>query len=67
MALPQGDFVKSSYSSAGGACVEAGVFSGEVRVRDSKVFATGPVLALSPEVWEGFVASALELSEAIKV
>jgi uncharacterized protein DUF397 len=49
---------KSSYSGAeGGDCVEVAAATGTVYVRDSKDV-SGPLLAVSPEAWAGFVASA---------
>ncbi|WP_069815458.1 DUF397 domain-containing protein [Streptomyces sp. TP-A0874] len=48
---------KSSYSGAeGGECVEVAATSNTVLVRDSKQVA-GPVLAVGPQAWAGFVAS----------
>jgi len=49
---------KSSYSGAeGGECVEVATGLGSVHIRDSKVMA-GPVLAVTPEAWAGFVGLA---------
>ncbi|MGW1159540.1 DUF397 domain-containing protein [Streptomyces sp. NPDC002513] len=49
---------KSSYSGAeGGDCVEVAAGTAVVHVRDSKAVA-GPVLAVSPEAWAGFVGLA---------
>ena len=49
---------KSSYSGAeGGDCVEIARGTSAVHVRDSKD-AAGPVLTVSREAWDGFVASA---------
>ncbi|MBZ6230368.1 DUF397 domain-containing protein [Streptomyces olivaceus] len=46
------DFVKSSYSSGSGECVEAAVnVPGVVAVRDSKAPVGGPVLRLAPHAW----------------
>ena len=48
---------KSTYSTAEGNCIEvASNPVGTVAVRDSKN-PSGPVLALSPEDWQTFVAS----------
>ncbi|MBW5483379.1 DUF397 domain-containing protein [Streptomyces bambusae] len=50
---------KSSYSSGeGGECVEVATCPATVHVRDSKVPA-GPQLAVSPEAWSAFLASAV--------
>ncbi|MFI6700100.1 DUF397 domain-containing protein [Streptomyces sp. NPDC050509] len=47
-------FTKSSYSNPSGECVEvARNIPGTVAVRDSKAPA-GPLLQLSPEVWDAF-------------
>ncbi|WP_455360851.1 DUF397 domain-containing protein [Streptomyces sp. SYSU K21746] len=49
-------FVKSSYSSAGGECVEvAANVPGTVAVRDSKD-PGGPMLRFTPEAWGAFRA-----------
>jgi hypothetical protein len=49
---------KSSYSGAeGGDCVEVATGTGVVHVRDSKTVA-GPLIAVSPETWAGFVVLA---------
>jgi hypothetical protein len=51
-------WIKSSYSGAeGGQCVEVAAATSTVYVRDSKDV-SGPLLAVSPEAWAGFVASA---------
>jgi len=49
---------KSSYSTGnGGECVEVATSGAVIRVRDSKDVA-GPVLTVTPEAWDGFVAMA---------
>ncbi|MFF4821988.1 DUF397 domain-containing protein [Streptomyces sp. NPDC001312] len=52
---------KSSYSSSseGDSCVEVAITPGTVHVRDSK-HVEGPRLALTPDVWKGFVGYASE-------
>ncbi|MEW2566911.1 DUF397 domain-containing protein [Streptomyces sp. NPDC047070] len=51
------DFVKSSYSTASGECVEvARNVPGTVAVRDSKT-PDGPILHLSPTAWAEFIAA----------
>jgi len=56
--VPKSAWFKSSYSTGnGGECVEVAAASGAVHVRDSKVVA-GPVLAVTPEAWAGFVGLA---------
>ncbi|MGW2260612.1 DUF397 domain-containing protein [Streptomyces sp. NPDC001780] len=53
-------FVKSSYSTSGGECVEIALnVPGVVAVRDSKASA-GPVLRLAPAAWAACVATARE-------
>ncbi|MGC4947440.1 DUF397 domain-containing protein [Streptomyces sp. DT224] len=55
--MPHFEFVKSSYSSGNGECVEvARNVTGTVAVRDSKR-AAGPVLVLAPTAWDAFRAS----------
>ncbi|WP_406286105.1 DUF397 domain-containing protein [Streptomyces sp. NBC_00209] len=52
--MPRFEFVKSSYSSGNGECVEvARNVPGTVAVRDSKR-AAGPVLVLNPTAWAAF-------------
>ncbi|MGC9376358.1 DUF397 domain-containing protein [Streptomyces sp. MH13] len=52
------DFVKSSYSSGSGECVEVALDVAEtVAVRDSKDSGDGPILRLGPEAWGRFTAS----------
>lgn len=52
--MPSFEFVKSSYSSGNGECVEvARNIPGTVAVRDSKAPA-GPVLRLAPGAWVAF-------------
>ncbi|MER6114568.1 DUF397 domain-containing protein [Streptomyces sp. NPDC001743] len=54
--MPHFEFVKSSYSSGNGECVEvARNIPGTVAVRDSKSPA-GPVLLLAPAAWDAFQA-----------
>ncbi|MFB6777980.1 DUF397 domain-containing protein [Streptomyces sp. NPDC056352] len=51
---------KSTYSGGDGdSCVEVATSPDTVHVRDSKV-EEGPRLALSPAVWTGFVAYAVQ-------
>ncbi|MEU4979258.1 DUF397 domain-containing protein [Streptomyces sp. NPDC021969] len=51
------DFVKSSYSSGSGECVEVALnVPGTVAVRDSKDAADGPILRLAPQAWARFAA-----------
>ncbi|WP_406138014.1 DUF397 domain-containing protein [Streptomyces sp. NBC_01089] len=48
------DFVKSSYSSGNGECVEVALnVPNTVAVRDSKDTA-GPVIRLAPAAWDAF-------------
>lgn len=55
--MPEFDFVKSSYSTSGGECIEvAGNVPDTIAVRDSKDPA-GPILRLTPEAWAHFTAS----------
>ncbi|MEW1721254.1 DUF397 domain-containing protein [Streptomyces sp. NPDC093109] len=50
-------FVKSSYSTSGGECVEfADNIPGTVAVRDSKD-QSGPILRLAPDAWRAFSAA----------
>ncbi|WP_328560513.1 DUF397 domain-containing protein [Streptomyces coelicoflavus] len=52
------DFVKSSYSSGSGECVEVALnVLGIVAVRDSKDAADGPILRLAPQAWARFAGS----------
>jgi hypothetical protein len=56
------DFVKSSYSNAGGECVEVARNNPDtVAVRDSKD-PDGPILRLTPEAWACFTASCARLT-----
>ncbi|MEV8018410.1 DUF397 domain-containing protein [Streptomyces sp. NPDC086554] len=59
MAIQQGatnTWVKSSYSTGNGACVEVkSPLSTAISVRDSKV-TEGPVLAFPTESWSAFVS-----------
>ena len=51
------DFVKSSYSSGSGECVEvARNIPGTIAIRDSKT-PTGPILRLTPTTWTKFTAA----------
>ncbi|MFJ8539179.1 DUF397 domain-containing protein [Streptomyces sp. NPDC093591] len=53
--MPNFEFVKSSYSSGNGECVEvARNIAGAVAVRDSKD-ADGPILQLTPGSWTAFL------------
>ncbi|MDT0612783.1 DUF397 domain-containing protein [Streptomyces lancefieldiae] len=52
------EFVKSSYSSGSGECVEvARNIPRTVVVRDSKGPGGGPILRLAPQAWAAFVSS----------
>ncbi|MFJ1897003.1 MULTISPECIES: DUF397 domain-containing protein [unclassified Streptomyces] len=52
--MPHFEFVKSSYSSGNGECVEvARNIPHTVAVRDSKRL-DGPVLLLAPAAWDAF-------------
>lgn len=52
--MPHFEFVKSSYSSGNGECVEvARNIPHAVAVRDSKQL-DGPVLLLAPAAWDAF-------------
>lgn len=54
--MPHFEFVKSSYSSGNGECVEvARNIPHTVAVRDSKIPA-GPVLLVTPAAWDTFQA-----------
>ncbi|MFE3145358.1 MULTISPECIES: DUF397 domain-containing protein [unclassified Streptomyces] len=54
--MPHFEFVKSSYSSGNGECVEvARNLSHTVAVRDSKR-PDGPLLVLAPTAWDTFTA-----------
>lgn len=44
----------SSYSAANTQCVEVAVLPGRRLVRDSKLAAASPVLAVSPAAWSAF-------------
>ncbi|TGB00855.1 DUF397 domain-containing protein [Streptomyces sp. MZ04] len=59
MAIHQGatnSWIKSSYSTGNGACVEVkSPLSSAISVRDSKV-TEGPVLAFPTESWNAFVS-----------
>ncbi|MGH3932462.1 MAG: DUF397 domain-containing protein [Pseudonocardiaceae bacterium] len=46
----------SSYSSGSAQCVEVAFLPGHRLVRDSKLGATSPVLAVSPTEWSTFTA-----------
>ncbi|MFH8463701.1 DUF397 domain-containing protein [Streptomyces sp. NPDC017991] len=55
--MPESNFIKSSYSSSGGECVEVALNTPHtVAVRDSKT-PDGPILHLSPAAWAGFIAA----------
>ncbi|MET8830584.1 DUF397 domain-containing protein [Streptomyces sp. NPDC004610] len=47
-------WIKSSYSSGEGECVEVAGLPGAIAARDSKN-PTGPVLVFSREDWAGFI------------
>jgi hypothetical protein len=50
-------WIKSSYSSGQGNCVEAGTLpDGGVAVRDSKDHGAGPVLGFTRAEWDAFRA-----------
>jgi hypothetical protein len=52
--MPEFNFVRSSYSSSGGECVEvARNILHAVAVRDSKT-SDGPILRFSPKAWNKF-------------
>ncbi|MYQ87754.1 MULTISPECIES: DUF397 domain-containing protein [unclassified Streptomyces] len=54
--MPHFEFVKSSYSSGNGECVEvARNIPRTVAVRDSKR-PDGPLLVLAPAAWDSFAA-----------
>jgi hypothetical protein len=54
--VPHFEFVKSSFSSGNGECVEvARNLPRTVAVRDSKRLG-GPVLTLTPTAWDAFTA-----------
>ncbi|MFI5724118.1 DUF397 domain-containing protein [Streptomyces cyaneofuscatus] len=54
--MPHFEFVKSSYSSGNGECVEvARNIPRTVAVRDSKC-PDGPVVTLAPAAWDAFTA-----------
>ncbi|MBV2356039.1 DUF397 domain-containing protein [Streptomyces sp. J2-1] len=54
--MPHFEFVKSSYSSGNGECVEvARNVAAVVAVRDSKLM-DSPVLVVAPSAWAGFAA-----------
>lgn len=54
---------KSSYSDAGGNCIEKGLFSdGAVAVRDTKLDRKGDVLGFQPDAWKAFVGFAASMS-----
>ncbi|MFE1796620.1 DUF397 domain-containing protein [Streptomyces sp. NPDC059517] len=55
--MPESNFIKSSYSSSGGECVEVALNAPHtVAVRDSKT-PDGPILHLSPTAWAEFTAA----------
>jgi len=55
--VPEFNFVKSSYSSSGGECVEvARNIPHTIAIRDSKD-PDGPILRLTPTAWAHFTAS----------
>ncbi|MET9655938.1 DUF397 domain-containing protein [Streptomyces sp. NPDC006510] len=61
--MPHFEFVKSSYSSGNGECVEvARNIPRTVAVRDSKR-TDGPVIVLGPAAWEAFRAGLVRSSD----
>ncbi|WP_459548116.1 DUF397 domain-containing protein [Nocardia sp. X0981] len=54
--LSDAHWFKSSYSQAGGDCVEVAHMTDAVGVRDSKN-PTGPVLSFDPDVWAEFIGT----------
>lgn len=55
--LPDASWVKSSYSTNGGECVEASPsFPGVIPVRDSKD-PQGPALLFADEAWHSFLSA----------
>lgn len=50
-------FVKSTYSSTNGSCVEVAASPEQILVRDSKD-QDGPVLTFTPAEWDAFVKGA---------
>lgn len=55
--MPEFDFVKSSYSTVNGECIEvARNIPGTVAVRDSKT-PDSPIVRLAPETWAEFTAT----------
>ncbi|MEU9289624.1 DUF397 domain-containing protein [Streptomyces sp. NPDC048275] len=57
------DFVKSTYSSTAGECVEvARNIPGTIAIRDSKT-PDGPILRLTPTAWAYFAARVLPHSD----
>ncbi|MFB6873585.1 DUF397 domain-containing protein [Streptomyces sp. NPDC056323] len=61
--MPHFEFVKSSYSSGNGECVEvARNIPHTVAVRDSKQ-SDGPVIVLGPAAWNAFQAGLVRSSD----
>ncbi|MFE7262563.1 DUF397 domain-containing protein [Streptomyces sp. NPDC057592] len=61
--MPHFEFVKSSYSSGNGECVEvARNIPHTVAVRDSKQ-SDGPVIVLGPAAWDAFRAGLVRSSD----
>ncbi|MFG2373688.1 DUF397 domain-containing protein [Streptomyces sp. NPDC048504] len=55
--MPEFHFVKASYSSGNGECLEvARNIPGTIAIRDSKS-PTGPILHLTPTTWTKFTAT----------
>ncbi|MBC9724522.1 DUF397 domain-containing protein [Streptomyces sp. TRM68367] len=52
--LAHAHWIRSSYSSGEGQCVEVAPLPAAIAARDSKN-PTGPVLVFSPERWAGFI------------
>ncbi|MFD8214867.1 DUF397 domain-containing protein [Streptomyces sp. NPDC059697] len=60
--MPEFSFIKSSYSSSGGECLEvARNIPGTIAIRDSKS-PDGPILRLTPTAWAQFTTSGPMLS-----
>ncbi|MET7853542.1 DUF397 domain-containing protein [Streptomyces avermitilis] len=60
LTVSESAWFKSSYSSGGGGeCVEVAAAVDAVHIRDSKV-RSGPVLAVTPQAWAGFVGLAAD-------
>lgn len=53
-ALANAHWIKSSYSSGEGQCVEVAAMPGTIAARDSKS-PEGPALVVTPDGWTGFI------------